>query len=66
MQRVVDAAQGEQFFVGAEFLDDAVVQHEHPVALLNGLQPMGDDDRRAPLGELAQRVLNDQLRARVD
>ena len=66
MESVVDAALGDQFLMRAEFLDRTVVQNQYAVAFLDGLQSVGDDDRRATLGELMERVLNDEFRAGID
>ncbi len=66
VERVVKAALREQFFVRAEFLDAPVVQHQHAVGLLNRLQTMRDQDRRACGRELAQRILNQQFGFGVD
>ena len=52
--------------MGAEFGDAPVVQHQHPVGFLNGLQAVGDEDGGASGGQLADGVLDELLGLRVD
>ena len=62
MQRRVQAAAGEELAVIAHLHDAAAVQHDDAVRALDGLQPMRDDERRAPAHERGELLLNAALR----
>ena len=51
VQPGIDAARGQQAGVGPTLDDAALVQHEHQVGLADGAEPVGDDERGAPVQE---------------
>ena len=62
----VGAAGGDQLVVVAVLDEPAVVEHEHPVGARRRRQAVGDGDRRAPLGEVAEGARDAHLGERVD
>ena len=65
MEGVIEAFLFQQFLVGPDLLDLAVLQHQNTVGFLNGLQTVGNQNRGATFRELAQRVRNQQFCFRV-
>ncbi len=53
--------QLEQLLVGAAFNDAAMVHHQHLVGMLDGRQPVRDDQRGAFGHQALQRVLHQAL-----
>ena len=51
----VHAVGLEELGVVAVLDQPPAVEHEHPVGACRGRQPVGDGDRRAPVGQLVQR-----------
>ena len=60
-QRGVLAAQREQLLVGAALGDLALVEDDDLVGVADRRQAVGDDERRAALGELLQRLADGAL-----
>src|SRR5437867_625549 len=52
MQALIQLAAGQQFRMGADGFDAALIEHDDPVGDLQHLQPVGDDKRGAALHEL--------------
>ena len=61
----VETALAQQLVVPAALDDAAALQHQDLVGRLHGAQPLGDDEGRAALHELRQRLLDQVLRLRV-
>ena len=55
-----------QLVVGPHLGDAAAVDHHDAVGVLHGGQAMGDDEDRAPLHQLGQRLLDQELALRVE
>ncbi len=62
----MSATLRQQFYMGAEFAELPVLQHQHAMRFLNRLQAMGNDDRDANRSEYTLRVLNQLLGFGVD
>ena len=52
--------------MGALFLDDTMGQEDDVVRVLDGREPVGNDQHSADVLHLLQRVLNEQLRLGID
>src|SRR5207247_1443072 len=55
----VDAVAGEQLAVRSLLAQLALVQDEDAVGVLDGREPVRDDERRPPLEQLHERVLDE-------
>src|SRR5690606_34615990 len=66
VDRAVRAARGEQRPVVTGLHDPAVVEHDEPVGVLDGGEPVCDDDRGASLEDNIQPFLDLGLGERVD
>src|SRR5207249_11181964 len=62
----VDAVAGEQLAVRSLLAQLALVQDEDAVGVLDGREPVRDDERRPPLEQLHERVLDEPLGLGVD
>src|SRR5690606_4914585 len=62
----VPAALGDELLVGALLDDPAGLEHVDAVALLEGADAVGDDQRRAPGVDLLEPLEDRRLRLRVD
>ena len=60
------AAALEQLLVGAALDDPALVEHDDLVGVAHGREPVGDRDRRAPLGQPLELGLDGRLGLRVE
>ena len=54
----IEAAAGEQFSVIALLAHPGVVEHDDLVGVHHGVEPVGDNQQRATLGKVRQRVLD--------
>src|SRR6185295_16118975 len=52
--------------MSARIHDPPAIQHHYVVGSMNRSQPMRDNNRRAPLHQVAKRVLNEPLRLRIE
>ena len=66
VQLVVDPAALQQFAVGAGLGDAAAVEHHDAVRVLDGRQPVGDDDGGAPAHQRLERRLHVALRFGIE
>ncbi len=66
IQPRVEALLLQQLVVRAHLDHAAALQHDQPVRLAQRAQPMGDGDRRAPLDQVVQRLLDLALRLGID
>ena len=64
-QRVA-ASRSRQLVVRARLRDPAAVEHHDLIGVANGREPVGDGDRRAPLDEPFERLLDQALGLRVE
>ena len=58
IQAVVDSAFGEQLLVRALFTQSAFVENENAVGVLNGAEPVRDDQSGAALEQTVERLAN--------
>ena len=65
-QAGVGAAGGDEFVVVTVFDQSAVFEHQHPVGAGGGGETVRDRDRRAPGGQLLERVRGADLGERID
>lgn len=61
----VGALPLHQFGMVADFDDAALLHDDDAIGIADGAKPMGDDKRRAALGQLLQRRLDLALRRAV-
>src|SRR3984957_4525882 len=57
VERGIAAALAQELVVAAAFVDEAAIDDENGVGMHDRRQPVGDDDRGAPLAELRHRLL---------
>ena len=62
---LIQPARLQQLFVRSALADSRVVQNDDLIRMLDGREPVRNDQRRAPLGELFKRMLNVVLGYRV-
>lgn len=63
---MIEALLFQQLFVGTRLDDRPSFKNQDAVRVTNGRQAMSDDDRRAPLGHVAERALDGRFRLVVD
>src|SRR5712672_4383135 len=61
VEAVVDAALGKQLLMRALFAEAALVKDEDAVSVLNGAEPMGDDQRGATAEQAIKSIADLQL-----
>ena len=66
MQGIVNSALFDQFLVRAQFPDPAIMKNQNPVSLLDGLQPMSNQDRCPSGRNGAECILDYQFGLGVD
>lgn len=56
----------EQLFMGAAGADAAMIEDENEAGVAHRTEALGDDKRRAPLHQVAERQLNLMFRGGID
>ena len=66
VERGVAAALAQQFVVPAGFDDQSALDHENAIGVHDGGEPVGDDERRAPLAQFGDCLLDVALGFRIE
>ena len=65
VEAIVDSAQAEKFLVGTLLAQASLVEYENAVCMLDGAEPVRDDDGRASGEQPVEGFANQQLRFRI-
>ena len=65
VQPLIEPVTPQEILMRSDFDDPASIEHDDPIGILNGRQPMRNDESRTIFHKIGQRQLHDALGLRV-